>query len=105
MQWGGGLRSGWATPPGLPVLLLVLLWAGSVSPAPFKEDWPETWPEATDLAFPETGKRNALYVYKIHRIIKCKEYRTIFAVVGKGSIPFRLFSPFFFFSLFSLKRM
>jgi hypothetical protein len=53
--WGGG-RSGWATPPGLAVLLLVLLWAGSVSPAPFKEDWPESWQEATDLAFPETGK-------------------------------------------------
>ncbi len=53
--WGGG-RSGWATPPGLAVLLLVLLWAGSVSPAPFKEDWPGSWPEATDLAFPETGK-------------------------------------------------
>jgi hypothetical protein len=55
--WGGG-RSGWATPPGLAVLLLVLLWAGSVSPAPYKEDWPESWPEATDLAFPETGKSN-----------------------------------------------
>ena len=61
MQWGGGLRSGdtppglAATPPGL-ILLVLLLAAGPVSPAPFKEDWPETWPEATDLAFPETGR-------------------------------------------------
>ncbi len=63
--WGGG-RSGWATPPGLAVLLLVLLWAGSVSPAPFKEDWPESWPEATDLAFPETGKSKHKYCLNMY---------------------------------------
>jgi hypothetical protein len=61
MQWGGGVRRSGATPPGLATptfleLLVLLLLAGLVSPAPFKENWPEAWPEATDLAFPEDGK-------------------------------------------------
>jgi hypothetical protein len=50
MVWGGGGWSGWTTP-----LCLLLLLVSVASPAPFKEEWPESWPEATDLAFPEEG--------------------------------------------------
>ena len=56
MQWGGGGLRRLGTPPSLLQLVLWVSLVSLVSPAPFKEDWPETWPEATDLAFPEEGK-------------------------------------------------
>jgi hypothetical protein len=60
MVWGGGGWSRWTTPLGLLLLVSV------ASPAPFKEEWPENWPEATDLAFPEEGIQTQafdLYTY------------------------------------------